>query len=190
MRKIVFSLILAVIVSTAFQCKSNNKPILKVNKQETSMDIKIKSTAFEDGGLIPVKYSCDGENVSPPLFWSTTAAGIKSYALICDDPDAPAGTWVHWVIYNIPENAAALPEFVPAGKNLDNGSSQGLNDFGNTSYGGPCPPSGTHRYFFKIYAIDTILNLKGDVTKEILLNAIKGHIIAEGQLIGKYSRSK
>lgn len=190
MRKIVFCSILAIIVLTAFQCKSNNKPVIKENKQETKMDIKIKSTAFEEGGMIPGKYTCDGENVSPPLSWITSAAGIKSYALICDDPDAPGGTWVHWVVYNIPPNINELPEAVPHNKNLENGIIQGLNDFGKTSYGGPCPPSGTHRYFFRLYALDTALILQGDVTKQTLQDAMKGHIIAEGQLIGKYSRSR
>lgn len=157
-------------------------------KQNKTMDIKITSSAFEEGAMIPSKYTCDGENVSPPLSWSGAHAETKTFALINDDPDAPAGTWVHWVIYNIPGNQYELKEAILSKKELDNGIIQGTNDFRKTGYGGPCPPSGTHRYYFKLYALDTKLELQGDVTKDKLLEAMKGHILAEGQLMAKYSR--
>ena len=171
-------------------CKSDKdiKPITKETKQEKTMDIKISSSAFGEGGVIPSKYTCDGENISPPLSWSGVPSETKSFALINDDPDAPAGTWVHWVIYNIPAAEKELKEGIPPKENLDNGAVQGLNDFGKSGYGGPCPPGGTHRYYFRIYALDTKLDLQGDITQEKLTDAIKGHILAEGQLMGKYSR--
>jgi Raf kinase inhibitor-like YbhB/YbcL family protein len=152
------------------------------------MEIKVKSTAFEEGGKIPKQYTCDGSDVSPPLAWSAIPEGTKSIALICDDPDAPMGTWVHWVLFNLPPDVKELPENVPARKNLENGAIHGINDFRNLGYGGPCPPSGTHRYYFKVYALDMQINLKAGITKGKLLKAMKGHILAEGQLMGKYTR--
>ncbi|RLB41089.1 MAG: YbhB/YbcL family Raf kinase inhibitor-like protein [Deltaproteobacteria bacterium] len=152
------------------------------------MEIKITSTAFENGANIPVKYTCDGEDVSPPLRWEGVPDGAKSLALICDDPDAPMGTWVHWVLFNIPPDVTELPEKIPSQPNLDNGAVHGINDFRNYGYGGPCPPGGTHRYFFKIYALDTTLDLKPGVTKSQLLDAMEGHILAKGELMGRYSR--
>jgi len=187
--KIFFLLFLLLIVSSCSK-KDEIKPISTETKQEKTMQLKITSSAFEEGGMIPKKYTCDAENVSPPLAWSGTPSGTKSYVLICDDPDAPAGIWVHWVVYNIPESEKGLSEAVPANKTLANGTMQGISDFGETGYGGPCPPGGTHRYFFKLYALDATLSFQGDVTKDSLLDAMKGHIIAEGQLIGKYTRSR
>jgi len=150
--------------------------------------MEIRSSAFQEGGMIPQKYTCDGSDVSPPLAWSGAPQGTKSFALISDDPDAPAGTWVHWVVYDLPAGVTGLPENVPAGKTLTNGGKQGTTDFGGTGYGGPCPPSGTHRYFFKIYALDSMTNLPPGATKDQLLKAMKGHILAEGRLMGKYKR--
>lgn len=152
------------------------------------MEIKVTSSAFEDGGLIPAKYTCDGEDISPPLQWAGVPEGAGSVALICDDPDAPMGTFVHWVLFNLPAITTELAEDVPADKTLPNGAGQGITDFGRIGYGGPCPPSGTHRYFFKIYALDTELALKAGVSKRELLRAMEGHILAQGQLIGKYRR--
>lgn len=153
------------------------------------MEIKIKSTAFEEGGLIPKKYTCDGIDVSPPLAWTSVPEGTKSFALICDDPDAPTrGTWIHWVIFNIPADTRELSEDIPPQKTLANGAKQGINDFRKIGYGGPCPPSGTHRYYFYLYALDTEIRLEGGAIKEQLLKAMKGHILAEGQLMGKYKR--
>jgi Raf kinase inhibitor-like YbhB/YbcL family protein len=152
------------------------------------MNITITSSAFKEGDFIPKKYTCDDVDISPPLKWSRIPEGAKEFALICDDPDAPMGTWVHWVIYNLPSNGQKLPENIPPIKVLENGTTQGSNDFHKIGYGGPCPPGGTHRYFFKIYALDTELNLKPGITKVELLKSMKGHILAEGQLMGKYKR--
>jgi Raf kinase inhibitor-like YbhB/YbcL family protein len=154
------------------------------------MEISIMSSAFENAGQIPTKYTCDGENVSPPLSWKNLPSGTKSIAIINDDPDAPMGTWVHWVIYNIPANSSGLPENIKPLEKLPDGTMQGRNSWGKIGYGGPCPPSGTHRYFFKIYALDKVLELKPGATKEELLKAMKGHIIGEGQFYGKYSRKR
>jgi Raf kinase inhibitor-like YbhB/YbcL family protein len=152
------------------------------------MDIEITSSVFEDGGLIPANYTCDGEDTSPPLRWAEVPDGAKSIALVCDDPDAPMGTFVHWVLFNLPAETKELAEGVPSDKALPNGAKQGVTDFGRIGYGGPCPPSGTHRYFFKIYALDAELALKAGASKRELLRAMEGHILAQGQLIGKYRR--
>ncbi|AHM57968.1 hypothetical protein EAL2_808p04650 (plasmid) [Peptoclostridium acidaminophilum DSM 3953] len=148
----------------------------------------IKSSSFEDKGPIPSKYTCDGENISPELSWSGFPEGTKSFALIAEDPDAPAGTWVHWILYDIPVNVTALPEGVPDDEVLSNGARQGLSDFKDIGYGGPCPPRGVHRYFFKLYALDEKLGLKSGLSKKSLLDKIKGHVIAEAEIHGTYSR--
>jgi Raf kinase inhibitor-like YbhB/YbcL family protein len=150
--------------------------------------MKITSSVFTEGSIIPSKYTCDGQDISPPLEWKDIPAGTKSFALICDDPDAPRGTWVHWVAYNIPPNISKLDENVKPELELKNGVIQGNNDWPKIGYGGPCPPSGTHRYYFKLYALDTILPIKPGASKAQLLNAMKGHVIAEAQLMGKYKR--
>jgi Raf kinase inhibitor-like YbhB/YbcL family protein len=152
------------------------------------MEIKIKSLAFVPGGKIPGKYTCDGMDISPPLSWTSGPEGTKTFALICDDPDAPMGTWVHWVLFNLPADITEFRENVPPEKELENGAKQGMNDFHKIGYGGPCPPGGTHRYFFKFYALDTEINLEAGATKAELLKAMEGHILAEGQLIGRYER--
>ena len=152
------------------------------------MEIKITSSAFEDGGLIPAKYTCDGADVSPPLQWDAVPEGTGSIALICDDPDAPMGTWVHWVLFNLPSDAKELAQNIPTEETLPNGAKQGVNDFGRVGYGGPCPPGGTHRYFFKIYALDTEVGLQAGADKRQLLQTMEGHILEQGQLIGKYKR--
>ena len=152
------------------------------------MEIKITSSAFEEGGMIPAKYTCDGADVSPPLQWDAVPQGSKSIALICDDPDAPMGTWVHWVLFNLPAETKELAENIPPVETLPNGARQGLSDFGRIGYGGPCPPGGTHRYFFKIYALDTEIGLEAGANKRQLLKAMEGHILEQGQLVGKYKR--
>ncbi len=152
------------------------------------MEIKIKSPAFVPGGQIPWKYTCDGMDISPPLSWTSGPEGTKTFALICDDPDAPMGTWVHWVLFNLPADITEFRENIPPDKELENGAKQGMNDFRKIGYGGPCPPGGTHRYFFKLYALDTEINLEAGATKAELLKAMEGHILAEGQLIGRYER--
>lgn len=156
-------------------------------KEETAM--QIKSSAFENNGTIPKKYTCDGADVSPPLSWTKAPTGTKSIALISDDPDAPMGTWVHWVLYGMSPDATSLSENVPKEKEVLNGARQGITDFRRIGYGGPCPPKGpAHRYFFKIYALDIELNLPAGATKKEVENAMKGHILSQGELIGKYGR--
>ncbi len=156
------------------------------------MTLTITSTAFKAGMVIPQKHTGEGKDLSPALSWSGVPAQAKTLALICDDPDAPRPTpWVHWVIYNIPASAAGLPEGVPVKEAVTNPSAtQGVNDFGKTGYGGPMPPRGhgTHHYHFKLYALDTELKLPPKAAKQQLLAAMKGHILAEGELIGTYER--
>lgn len=152
------------------------------------MNIELKSAAFEEGAMIPKLYTCDGKDISPPLSWSGVPAGAKSIALIMDDPDAPRGTWVHWVLFNIPPDTKSLAENAPRAPSLPNGAKHGANSWPKLGYGGPCPPGGTHRYYFKAYALDTILALESGITKSQLLKAMEGHILAEGQLMGRYTR--
>jgi Raf kinase inhibitor-like YbhB/YbcL family protein len=152
------------------------------------MEIKVKSSAFEEGCMIPSKYTCDGEDISPPIEVHGIPEGTKSIALISDDPDAPMGTWIHWVLYNLPADTRQLEEDITSDEVLPNGAKQGTTDFGGIGYGGPCPPSGTHRYFFKVYALDTQVEPAPGATKEQLLTAMEGHILAQGQLMGKYKR--
>lgn len=156
---------------------------------DAAVVFELKSPAFENNGVIPKTYSCEGRDVSPQLQWSGVPQGTKSFAIICDDPDAPVGTWVHWVIYNIPEVSRGLPEGVSGLEVLEDGSRQGITDFRRTGYGGPCPPPGKpHRYFFKLYALDIVLDLEGKIAKDALLDAMEGHILAEATLIGTYKR--
>jgi len=152
------------------------------------MEIKVTSTAFEQGGMIPNKYTCDGQDISPPLSWVDVPDGTASIVLVCDDPDAPMGTWVHWVLFDLPPDAQGLPENIPAVENLENGGIHGINDWRKLGYGGPCPPGGTHRYYFKIYALDKLMNIPVGNTKAQLLKAMEGHILAEGELMGRYKR--
>ena len=152
------------------------------------MEITITSSAFEDSGIIPSKYTCDGADISVPLQWQNVPEGTAGIAVICDDPDAPMGTFVHWVLYNLPADTTELGENIPAVDTLPNGAKQGVSDFGRAGYGGPCPPSGTHRYFFKIYALDAKIDMPGRVDKAALVKAMKGHILGQGQIIGKYKR--
>jgi len=151
-------------------------------------NIELTSPAFGEGEMIPAEYTADGRDVSPPLEWSGAGEGTKSYALINDDPDAPMGTWVHWVVYNLPADVTRLEENVLPEETLANGAHQGTTDFGRIGYGGPAPPSGTHRYFFKVYALDTMLDLPTGATKSQVESVMEGHILAEGQLMGKYCR--
>jgi Raf kinase inhibitor-like YbhB/YbcL family protein len=153
------------------------------------MSIELTSKAFQPGLTIPKPYTGDGADRSPPLAWSEPPAGTRSLALICDDPDAPRGTWVHWVLFNLPAPTRELAEGVPTTETLGNGAKQGQNDFGNLGYGGPAPPKGKpHRYCFKLYALDVAVDLPAATTKAQLMDAIKGHVLAEGQLVGNYGR--
>ncbi len=157
---------------------------------ETSLfALTLESSAFVNNEYIPDIYTCSSVNYSPPLNWSDIPQGTKSFALICDDPDAPFGAWVHWVIYNIPVTIHQLDEHLPPIPEFSNGIRQGKNDFHKYGYGGPCPPpGGPHRYFFKLYALDTMLELSGDVSKGDLERAMKGHILDEATLVGLYQR--
>lgn len=165
--------------------KENHAEHLKIWEGE---NMEIRSPAFEEGAFIPRKYTCDGNNVSPPLEWSQVPEGTKAFALICDDPDASMRTWVHWVLFNIPGDMNLLTEDVPPLEVLENGALQGKNDFKRIGYGGPCPPRGTHRYVYKIYALDEVLDMAPGISKETLLKAMEGHLLAKGQLVGRYRR--
>jgi Raf kinase inhibitor-like YbhB/YbcL family protein len=153
-----------------------------------TMMFELTSSSFTHEESIPSRFTCDGEDVSPALQWGDPPPGTQSFALIMDDPDAPAGTWVHWVLYGLPAQARALPEGVVPDTELADSSRHGENSWGRSGYGGPCPPSGTHRYFFRLYALDTVLDLDSGASKEQLLQAMEGHIVAQTELMGTYSR--
>ncbi|MEW5960952.1 MAG: YbhB/YbcL family Raf kinase inhibitor-like protein [Chloroflexota bacterium] len=155
-----------------------------VEKGAATMTFQLISGAFSPGQPIPAKYSCDGQDISPPLEWRDPPAGTRSFALIMDDPDAPAGVWDHWLLFNLPADTRILPEQAtpPAG------ARPGRNSWGRTSYGGPCPPRGVHRYFFKLYALATPLELAAGATKKDLLRAMERHILAQAELMGTYAR--
>ena len=149
------------------------------------MTLQITSTAFRNGETIPKQHTGDGKNTSPPLQWSELPAGTKSFALICEDPDAPRGTWTHWVVFNLPADSRGFDE----GARVSGGAIEGKNDFGKTGYGGPAPPPGKpHRYYFKLYALDRTLDLKSGATKDQVQSATQGHTLAEAQLMGTYGR--
>lgn len=151
--------------------------------------LEIKSDAFEEGGNIQAQYTCDADNISVPLNWSNAPSGTKSFVLICDDPDSPSKSWTHWVIFNIPADKINLPRDLPKIGTFNDGTIQGVNDFSQIGYGGPCPPRGRpHRYFFKLYALDTILPLDKTSDKETVLEAMEGHIVAQAQTLGIYER--
>lgn len=153
------------------------------------MAFTLSSSAFKAGAEIPRQHSCDGADLSPALSWSGAPAGTKSFVLIVDDPDAPVGTWVHWVLYDLPSTATELPQGVPNDETLASGAKHGVNDFRKTGYGGPCPPPGKpHRYFFKLYALDAPTNLKPHATKAQVLRAIEGHVLGQAELMGTYKR--
>jgi len=156
---------------------------------ESAGTLLVESDAFEAEGTIPQLYTCDGNDISPPLSWSELPAGTQSLAFIFDDVDAPAGTWVHWVIFNIPADARSLPEGVPTDPVVAGLGVHGSNSWGNLGYGGPCPPKGgPHRYTFRLYALDTVLDLDAGVDRAGLDGAMEGHILSTGQLMGRYGR--
>jgi len=159
-----------------------------------AMKLSIRSPAFAHNASIPPRYTCDGEDVSPPLAWSGAGSEARSLVLIVDDPDAPdpaapTTTWVHWVLYNLPPQSDGLPEAVTEGE-LPPGTLQGVNDWGRSGYGGPCPPVGRHRYFFKLYSLDTVLPDLGRPTKARLLEAMEGHVLDHAELVGTYQRQR
>ena len=153
------------------------------------MDFTLTSTAFAEGQTIPRRFTGDGADNSPPLRWTEPPPGTRSFTLICEDPDAPRGMWVHWVLFNLPADQRELPEGVPATEALPSGAVHGRNDFGNFGYGGPAPPRGKpHRYFFKLFALDGMLSLAAGANRSDVLAAMNGHVLATGQLIGIYQR--
>jgi hypothetical protein len=152
--------------------------------------MKLESSAFEADSFIPSKYTCDGANISPPLSWDAPPAETESLALIVDDPDAPVGIFVHWVVYDLPPETLHIPENIAPQATLLKGGSHGKNDFGNLGYGGPCPPNGTHRYFFRLYALDRTLSLQSGATKAQVEAAMNGHILAAAELVGRYTRQR
>ncbi|MFS8907342.1 YbhB/YbcL family Raf kinase inhibitor-like protein [Synechococcus sp. OH2] len=156
----------------------------------TPTALQLTSSAFAPSQPIPSRYTCEGEDLSPPLTWSGAPVGTQSFALTMDDPDAPRGTFVHWVVYNLPASVTSLPEGIRSDSDLPQGAVHGQNSWGRNSYGGPCPPSGTHRYFFTLYALDRQLALAPGATKEALLQAMTGHILAQAQLMGTYQRRR
>ena len=157
-------------------------------EEPADMSFELKSSAFLQDDPIPATYSCDGENISPPLAWTDPPHGTRRFVMILDDPDAPAGTWVHWVLFNLPADARSLPEAVAPDPMLSDGTIHGSNSWNSIGYGGPCPPSGEHRYFFKLYALDSILDLEAGANKEQVLEAMEGHVLAQTELMGTYSR--
>jgi Raf kinase inhibitor-like YbhB/YbcL family protein len=171
-------------------CGATPTPASAPQEGGQTMTFELTSSAFGQGETIPVKYTCDGEDISPPLRWSDPPEGTQSFALIADDPDAPVGTWVHWVLFNLPAETREVPEQAtpPAGSQGPNYVVDGKNSWKRTGYGGPCPPGGTHRYFFKLYALDTMLDLAAGATKEQLLQAMEGHILGQAEVMGTYSR--
>jgi len=176
--------VLCVVVVLLAGCESREQPL-----EEGEMALSIWSPAFQEGGKIPTKYTCEGQDVSLALMWGEPPVGTQSFALIVDDPDAPVGVFTHWVIFNIPSDSRQLAEAIPAQTRLTSGALQGKNDFGRIGYGGPCPPPGRpHRYQFTLYALDQPLDLKAGASKKQLLNAMQGHILARGQLTGTYQR--
>lgn len=169
-------------------CRNGEKNMARTTMETDIETIQVMSSAFEEGNAIPQKYACDGQDISPPLSWEAGPEGTRSIALIADDPDAPRGTFVHWVLYDLPGNARELPENTARDRTLPNGAKQGVNSGGKIGYMGPCPPSGTHRYFFKVYALDAMTNLPPGKNKADLLKTLEGHILAQGQIMGTYKK--
>jgi Raf kinase inhibitor-like YbhB/YbcL family protein len=153
--------------------------------------LALSSPAFRDGEVVPVRHTCDGDDLSPALAWTGVPVETRTFALVCDDPDAPRGTWVHWVLWNLPADAVELGEGVPPRPELPSGARQGRNDGGDIGYAGPCPPPGKpHRYFFRLYALDTALGLAPGTTRSELDTAMEGHILARGTIMGTYERRR
>jgi len=178
------AVLLVIVKSLSVHCQASPKP---AGAADASM--RITSSAFQPDGAIPKKYSCDGQDISPPLAWSGTPAGTKSFALIMDDPDARPTTWVHWVLYDLPADARSLPENLPKTKELASGARNGVNGEPKIGYEGPCPPPGpVHNYHFKLYALDGKLGLKSGATKAEVEKAMEGRILGEAQLVGRFGR--
>jgi Raf kinase inhibitor-like YbhB/YbcL family protein len=177
------------ILASHFVCVGCNQSPKELQTGEAPMSIELTSTAFQAGAAIPKEYTGDGADLSPPLRWSEPPPSTETIALICDDPDAPRGTWVHWVLFNLPAQTGELEEGIFSSKLVNKGATEGKNDFGNIRYNGPAPPRGKlHRYFFKLYALGVKLKLAEGATKAQLEAAMKGHILAQGELMGTYKR--
>jgi Raf kinase inhibitor-like YbhB/YbcL family protein len=184
--KLLLALVMLAFVACSNRPPQAAPPPATPATQQQKSELKLTSTAFKEGEAIPRGYTCDGANVSPPLEWTGVPKSAKTIAIIADDPDAPTGTWVHWVLYNLPAAGLGMIENTPLTETLNGGGAQGKNDFGKIGYGGPCPPSGTHRYFFKFYALDSELPLKPGATKNDVEKAMEGHTVGQAQLIGTY----
>jgi Raf kinase inhibitor-like YbhB/YbcL family protein len=188
MKLLLSILILLIVFGIAPASAQNEQSSNRVDGRAVMM-IQLSTSSFTPGAVIPKKFTCSGADISPELSWSAPPAGTKSWALVVDDPDAPAGTWNHWLLYNLPPSIHELPENQPRTPELANGALQGKNDFGKTGYNGPCPPPGKpHRYFFRLYALDTKLDLKAGADRGTLAQAIKGHVVGEGELMGTFGR--
>lgn len=187
MKKVLFLVLILVIIGVIFllfkQASPKNLTNPKVQQVETKTNMQITSSTFTNNKAIPKKYTCDGENVNPELNFSDISKEAKSLVLIMDDPDAPAGTWTHWTLWNIDPKTTKIGE-----RSIPSGATEGTTSFGKPGYGGPCPPSGTHRYFFKLFALDTILDLKSQADVSKLEKAIEGHRVGRAELVGLYSR--
>lgn len=185
-KQVVLSLILLSLGALPLIACGPRAPIIP---KEVEMALSVSSPAFQEGERIPAKYSCEGQDISPPLMWNGVPGGTQSFALIMDDPDAPVGVFTHWVLFNIPPDTRELPEAVPTQSQLPSGALQGKNDFGRIGYGGPCPPPGRpHRYQFTLYALDQPLDLTAGASKKQVLDVMQRHILAQGQLTGTYQR--
>ena len=184
------SFIILILMPTIIGCSARPQPapVAPTPAAAKEGQLRLISSAFQEGQPIPSQYTCKGVNVSPPLEWGSGPKTAKTITIIADDPDAPGGTWVHWVLYNLPSDNIGLVENLPPTEDLKAGGFQGKNDFGKIGYGGPCPPSGTHRYVFKVYAVDTGLDLKAGATKAEVEKAMEGHVVGQTQLVGTYKK--
>jgi len=182
---IILFILSTIIIATVFlkNILQNKKVVLQNNIISSQNYMKIVSPAFQNNETIPKRYTCDGENINPPLYFEDLPQGTKSLVLIVDDPDAPMGTFLHWLVFNIPSETKLIEE-----NSIPQGAKLGKNDFGKNSYGGPCPPYGQHRYFFKLYALDATLDLENGVTLSEIKSAMRNHILSEAELIGLYQR--
>jgi Raf kinase inhibitor-like YbhB/YbcL family protein len=182
------NLLLVLILSLFLMCRAGEKSVEKEKKDEEvkMVGLKVFSSSFEDGEIIPDKFTCDGENISPAISWVELPPEVKSLALICDDPDAPGGDFVHWVVYNIPTNINGFKE----NAEISEIANLGMTDYGRGGYGGPCPPSGVHHYHFKLYALDEMLETESGIDKYKLLEKMEGHILAKGEIVGLYKRKR
>jgi len=181
--------VLSLLMASCSATESQDEVVSSAAEDDAKTTIIVSSTAFREGEKIPVNYTCDGQDVSPELTWSESPEQTEVFALIVDDPDAPGGVFTHWVLFNIPKDTHRFGEGIPIQEQLENGAFQGRNGFGGIGYGGPCPPQGSvHRYQFTLYALDQRLNLKAGASKKQVIDAMQGHILAQGQLTGTYQR--